>query len=145
MVGSADEGRRLRTFGPSDLADLNGWSLRRAAVSRCHGGDVGLPAVFSHQPDESAGAEELRVIRVSENGKGNISHGSTPFPDLDAVVGKLITVRFPADLSFRLNQEIHPPGIVKHDRALIWFIQTATLLQSLQRLAIREGPLLRGL
>ena len=64
-------GRRF-SFTATDTCDFVRRVLGRPAIAGCHAHDMDGPAVFLVQADERAGAEKLGVVRVGEDGDGDV-------------------------------------------------------------------------
>ena len=77
VVGAADCGRGGPPFSTANPGDLVGPMLSRAAIPGRHGREVDGPAVLRAESQQRAGAEELGIIRMGQNGDRDAVHGRT--------------------------------------------------------------------
>ena len=74
VVGGADESGRFRPLSPPNATNLFGALDCRSAIARRHAGDMDLPTLFAHQPNQGAAAQELGIVGMRQDGKQHICH-----------------------------------------------------------------------
>src|SRR5579871_5403246 len=88
VIGGADLGRGPGPFRTPDTADFVGLQFGRATVAGRHRGNVHLPAMLSYQSDQRTGAEELGVVRMSQDRENDVRHRlDLPVPEWTAQPG----------------------------------------------------------